>query len=116
MRRDSVKWIGFAAILFCLSAPVAATAQNSDPIFGVDGFQPGRSHYSPLPFEHIDTVSGNLILTFTDLVVPGNAGFNLTFIRAYNSRANLWRFGIAEAPIYWSPNALRPLWPDCGED
>jgi hypothetical protein len=36
--------------------------------------------------EHIDPMTGNLPLTFTDLVLPGNAGFDLKIQRIYNSK------------------------------
>ena len=47
-----------------------AWPQNDDPIFDAKGFQ--RDYFSALPFEHIDTATGGLTLTFTDLVRPGN--------------------------------------------
>ena len=42
-----------------------AVAQGSDPTFDAKGFQKGRDTFSALPFEHVDAVSGNLILTFS---------------------------------------------------
>jgi YD repeat-containing protein len=38
-----------------------------------------------LPFEHVNPLSGNLVVTATDLVLPGNAGFDLAITRVYNS-------------------------------
>jgi hypothetical protein len=38
-----------------------------------------------LPFEQVDPLSGNLVVTATDLVLPGNAGFDLRVQRFYNS-------------------------------
>lgn len=82
-----------------LLAGTLAQAQPADPM-DAKGFQAGRSYLSELPFEHLDTLSGGLILTFTDLVLPGNAGRDLRFQRTYNSQALLdadfqWSFGIA---------------------
>ena len=38
--------------------------------------------------------SGSLVLTFTDLVLPGNAGFDFRFTRSYNSKGpERWRVG-----------------------
>jgi hypothetical protein len=65
------------------------------------GFQPNRDYLALLPWESIDTASGNLILTFTDLELPANAGRALRFQRVYNNGltpgvgATQWTFGIA---------------------
>jgi len=53
------------------------TTWAADAVFDAKGFQPNREFFSELPFEHIDPMTGNLMLTFTDLVLPGNAGFDL---------------------------------------
>ena len=50
------------------------------------GAQPGRELASELPFEHIDPHTGNLLLTFADLTIPGNAGFEVKIQRTYNSK------------------------------
>ena len=42
-----------------------------------------------LPWEQIDPYSGNVLLTVTDLDLPGNAGFNLTIRRHYNGKTGL---------------------------
>jgi|SoiMethySBSTD1v2_1073268.scaffolds.fasta_scaffold02328_5 YD repeat-containing protein len=68
------------------------------------GFQPNRDYLSLQPFESLDTVSGNLVLTFTDLLLPGNGGRELRFERAYNNQtvsqgAGRWDFGISGLPI-----------------
>src|SRR5438067_1966002 len=62
-------------------------AGASDPIFDAKGFNPNREFVSELPFEHIDPMTGNLLLTYTDLSLPGNAGFDLKIQRTYNSKA-----------------------------
>lgn len=38
-----------------------------------------------MPWEHVDPFTGNVILRFTDVVLPGNAGFDLVVQRTYNS-------------------------------
>jgi Domain of unknown function (DUF6531) len=81
---------------------VSAHAQGTHPILDVAGFQQNRDYFSEAPFEHIDTLSGGLILTFTDLVLPGNAGRDLRFQRTYNSKSTRWSFGIAGVPLYIS--------------
>ncbi len=62
--------------------------QQFDPLeqFNANGFDQNRDYFSGLPAEHIDPMTGNLILTFTDLVLPGNAGFDLKIQRVYNSK------------------------------
>ncbi len=47
--------------------------------------------FSLLPWEHIDTYTGNVVLSFTDLVLPGNAGFNLAIQRIFNTNDGWWR-------------------------
>ena len=58
----------------------------SDAVFDARGNNPNREFVSELPFEHIDPMTGNLLLTFTDLELPGNAGFALRVQRTYNSK------------------------------
>jgi hypothetical protein len=74
-------------MLFLLLAAVAAAhLQAADAVFDAKGFNPNREFASELPFEHVDPMTGNLLLTFTDLVLPGNAGFDLRIQRTYNSK------------------------------
>jgi hypothetical protein len=89
--------------LFVLAPSVAFA---TDP-YDQSGAPYGRGFFAPLPFERIDTVTGNVFLSFTDLVLPGNAGLNLSVVRTYNSRTGRWRFGIGGAPLsllYKAPN------------
>ncbi len=58
----------------------------ADDVFDATGFNRNREYFSQLPYEHIDPMTGNLLLTFTDLVLPGNAGFDLRIQRTYNSK------------------------------
>jgi hypothetical protein len=65
------------------------------------GVPPNRDYLSLLPFEVIDTASNNLILRFTDLVLPGNAGRSVRIERVFsNSTFGVgWRMGIAGVPM-----------------
>ena len=76
------------------------------PILDATGFQQNRDYSSQAPFENIDTLSGSVVLTFTDLVLPGNAGRELRFQRTYNSKTGQWTFGIAGVPLYLSEPGL----------
>jgi YD repeat-containing protein len=70
-------------IFLVLALPCALDANE---IFDARGFNPNRSSSTQLPFEHIDPLTGNLLLVFTDLRLPGNAGFDLVIQRTYNSK------------------------------
>jgi len=74
----------FWSALFLLVVAVAP-ASYADEVFDARGFNPNRDYFSQLPYEHIDPMTGNLLLTFTDLVLPGNAGLDLKIQRTYNS-------------------------------
>jgi hypothetical protein len=63
-----------------------AAAARADTVFDARGLNPHRPPTSDLPYEHIDPLTGNLLLTFTDLVLPGDAGFDLRVERTYNSK------------------------------
>src|SRR5690242_21864669 len=58
---------------------------TSQPVFDQNGFGSNHDSYTVLPYEYVDPLSGNLLLVVTDLTLPGNAGFNLTVQRVYNS-------------------------------
>jgi hypothetical protein len=84
-----------AGLVLLEAGVVTSAGQTDDPVFDASGFQRNRDYFSQLPFENIDTLSGGLTLTFTDLVLPGNAGFDLRFQRTFNSKGGVaWRFGI----------------------
>ncbi|MGH9463692.1 MAG: discoidin domain-containing protein [Vicinamibacteria bacterium] len=72
-------------LLLCLHFSSTGSA-IADDVFDAWGFVQNRDFFSQLPYEHIDPLSGNLLLTFTDLVLPGNAGFDLRIQRTYNSK------------------------------
>src|SRR5262249_36566408 len=41
----------------------------------------------------------NLLLSFTDVVLPGNAGMDLRLGHTFNKQTNIWTFGIAGIPM-----------------
>ena len=103
----------FVCLAMMLSVPVAGR-QEATPSFEPLALQPQRAYFSQFPFESIDMVNGNLILTFTDLVLPGNAGMDLVIQRTFNRNRHpgigLWSFGIAGIPMQVvNPDAP---WPD----
>src|SRR5262249_26070307 len=69
-----------AAALLAFASPVSA----QDPFRhqGLDSMHPADS---AMPNEQVDPASGTLTVVATDLVLPGNAGFNLAIQRVYNS-------------------------------
>jgi len=71
--------VGALVVVAWIVGALSASAQSAGTDAG--GFQPNRAYFSPEPFEHFDMQSGNLLLTFTDLVLPGNAGRDLRFTR-----------------------------------
>lgn len=86
--------IALATLILLAAGALPSRAQN-DPVFDAKGFQQNRDYFSQEPYEHIDTLSGSLVLTFTDLVLPGNAGRDLRFQRTFNSKDSQWTFGLA---------------------
>ncbi len=62
-------------------------AFSGDPMASGRGFDATRTTEDYFPWEHVDPFNGNLLLTFTDLELPGNAGFNLRIQRTFNSKA-----------------------------
>ena len=71
-----------AAIAMLIPGSGRASAQSP---FRHSGFDSKHATYSPLPNEHVDPASGALSVVATDLVLPGNAGFDLRITRIYNS-------------------------------
>ena len=75
----------------CLLAatPALAQVEQSTAALGI-----GTNHgsLSFAPWEQIDAYTGNVLLTFTDIDLPGNAGFNLTIRRHYNSKNRFYPY------------------------
>ena len=90
--------LGLLGTLFASHA-AAQTTLELDRI----GLQHHRDYLRLQPFEQIDTQASNLIVTLSDLVLPGNAGHDLRFQLTYNSESDtgnaMWRFGIAGTPM-----------------
>src|SRR5262249_47990894 len=59
---------------------------QDDYKYDAKGFSQNRDTFNQFPWEHIDPLTGNLILSFTDLTLPGNCCFNLPITRTYNSK------------------------------
>jgi YD repeat-containing protein len=90
------RWRSLALIL-ALSTGVAsrswAQSLENDPTRL--GRIPQHGTFSLLPWESIDTYTGNAILTFKDLVLPGNGGYDLEIVRTYNTLDQGWRWLLA---------------------
>lgn len=69
------------------------------PFFDDPGFNPHREYFNQAFNEHIDPFTGNLILTYTDIFLPGNGGLDLKIQRIYNSKIYL---------DFHLPNAIIP--------
>ncbi len=106
-RRSSA--LAGVAATFLMFGTLRAHAQTFDPVYDAAGPGSGRTMLSLLPFEHVDAVTGNVFLSFTDLSLPGPAGFDLNFVRTYNSADGKWRFGLAGVPLIYHRSA-----PCCG--
>src|SRR5262249_27906324 len=72
----------FALALAAWLAALPAQAQTPFWHQGLDLLHPPASAF---PNEQVDPASGTLMVVATDLVLPGNAGFNLAITRVYNS-------------------------------
>jgi len=71
-----------------LIAPLLAFAQGTE--YSQPAFDPDHHGNSFMPVETIDTFSGALMLSYTDIVLPGPNGFDLEIVRWYNSKINRW--------------------------
>ena len=92
-------------MMFVLGIASGARAQPGAP--NDVGFQPNRDYLALQPWEAIDTSNNNVILTFTDLALPGNAKRELRFERVFSNVIDpldspagpQWRFGIGGVPM-----------------
>jgi RHS repeat-associated protein len=86
------RWVVALVLGLTILVVPATRVSAQDP--GVEGLGIGAQHgsFSLVPWEQIDPFTGNALLTFTDVVLPGNAGFNLTVRRYFNTKAPAWRF------------------------
>jgi YD repeat-containing protein len=86
------------SLLFTFLTPAVAFAQGG-ALMTTAGIQQNHDYFSGMPAENIDSKSGSLVLTFTDLVLPGNAGSELRVQRTYNSKTGTWSIGIPGLPM-----------------
>jgi YD repeat-containing protein len=92
------------AVTTVISTSGRADAQTNS-VTDENGFQPNRDYLSLQPWESIDTASGNVILTFTDLELPGNSGRSLRFEHTFNNQRmavspdTQWRFSLSGLPM-----------------
>src|SRR5262245_36373905 len=92
------------SVVLALVMLVASRAAGQTMLeLGRIGVHQHRDYLRLQAFEQIDTQSSNLIITLSDLILPGNAGHDLQFQWTYNSESDtgnaVWRFGIAGVPM-----------------
>ena len=80
------RWMRRAVIALVIAIGWSSHASWAQGPLGASGFSALRTTHSVVPYEHVDPFSGNLLLTFTDIELPGNAGFGLRVQRVYNSK------------------------------
>src|SRR5687768_9595242 len=78
------KYWALTTLAVCLVVPAEQVAAQQTP-FNHAGFGGNHPTYAAMPNEHVDPASGTLLITATDLVLPGNAGLDLVVQRVYNS-------------------------------
>jgi len=85
------------AWLVVLLPPALTWAQPGAPVNPITstGLHAARGYFSVEPWEQIDTLSGNLVLTLPTLRLPGDAGFDLEIATVYNGKVSGWTVGIA---------------------
>lgn len=108
-RSHHVRVAVFSIALALLVPGPRASAQNGHPVADAPGAKPHRALFGSLPFERIDTLTGNVLLTFTDIRLPGNGGLDVVIERTYNSKTGTWSVGLGGLPnvIEW-PNGPAP--------
>jgi hypothetical protein len=82
--------LGVLAVGLTVFSAVVARAQAPDQSdLKALGHVPTHGTFSQFPWESIDTQNGNVVLSFTDVVLPGNAGFSLAIQRTWNANASV---------------------------
>src|SRR3972149_1165448 len=61
---------------------LVAIGENYDEL----GFKKNKTYLKFSPEEYVNIFSGNLLLTHTDIILPGNGGLDLKIQRTYNSK------------------------------
>jgi YD repeat-containing protein len=67
-----------------VAASGAASASAQTNLFNAEGSPGARGTYGSFPYEQVDPLSGNLIISVTDLSLPGPIPLSVT--RTYNSK------------------------------
>lgn len=108
-RQFATAMFGLAAMLTTMAAP----AQEVIPDFYKEsGIYPNRGYTNQHFSEHVDPFTGGLQLSYVDLHVPGNGGFDLDVVRSYSNTAvrednpAVWK---GEAGIGWTVHFGRVL-------
>jgi hypothetical protein len=107
-----------ASALLGRPQPLRAQGQQPHPIWDAKGMQENRGYFGTESWENIDTLTGNVILTFTDFSLPGDNGTSLTLQRTYNvKQGGGWEIGVAGVPMrVWNPTpanvGVDPEYPD----
>ena len=89
-------------VLLIWLAVITPVAAQTTLEFDRVGVQPHRDYLHLLPFEQLDTQTGNILLTLAVLTLPGNAGHDLRLQFTFNSNVAspaAWTFGIAGVPM-----------------
>ena len=104
-------YVGVVILGTLLCARPATGGESSVLPINQSGIAPSRGYVSLLPWEQIDMFSGNVVLTFEDLVLPGYGGLDLRIQRTFNSNSMDWRFslGYPETIYDEGPNTRFPV-------
>ncbi len=90
MQRLIFKMKSLSKLIFALLAFSTFLGPHNSFAFGENydelGFKKNKTYLRFSPGEYVNIFSGNLLLTHTDLILPGNGGFNLKLQRTYNSK------------------------------
>jgi hypothetical protein len=76
-------------LAFMMALSLLTSSLYAEDIFDANGFNTNRGSFSNMSFEHVDPMTGNLILSHTDFTVPGDGGFALKVQRTYNSKIHI---------------------------
>jgi len=79
-----------ATVVLLLCAVTPALAQPDHPMAAKRN-TPEHGALGPFLWDHIDTYTGNVLHSFADIVLPGNARFNVVVQRTFNTKDGGWR-------------------------
>jgi hypothetical protein len=84
----------FLVIFLILPVVVAAEdVYEEETFYGAPGFNSHRRYFNQVAKEYIDPYTGNLILTYTDIYLPGDGGLDLKIRRTYNGKIRTEKTG-----------------------